>query len=184
MAHLKSLPNLEYLNLYGTNISDTGLQELTDLKNLKKIYLWRTKVTEEGIPQLRAARPELEINFGWEYELKQKLLDRLEEPVSKSLELSQTAAISAIVSLVVKDDLQAVDVLEKEIGGKRQALKKKVEAEQEAYTKLVSLFDKDSCCANAHQDGKKCDHQCCLDAFAQNKVCLKCNPGAAEQKTN
>ena len=185
LAHLKSLPNLEYLNLYGTNISDAGLQELTDLKKLKKIYLWRTKVTEEGIPQLRAAQPELEINFGWEYELKQKLLDRLEEPVSKSLELSQTVAISAIVSLVVKDDLQAVDVLEKEVDGKRQALKKaEAEAEQEAYTKLVSLFDKDSCCANAHQDGKKCDHQCCLDAFAQNKVCLKCNPGAAEQKTN
>ncbi|HIC00395.1 TPA: hypothetical protein EYO63_11910 [Candidatus Poribacteria bacterium] len=185
LTHLKSLPNLEYLNLYGTNISDAGLQELTDIKNLKKVYLWRTKVTEDGIPQLRAARPELDISFGWEYELKQKLLDRLGEPISKSLKLSQTAAIAAIVNLVVKDDLQTVSVLEKEIDGKRQALvEQKAKTEQEAYTKLVSLFDEGSCCANAHKDGKKCDHQCCLDAFAQNKVCSKCNPGAAEQKTN
>ena len=184
LTHIKSLSNLEYLNLYGTNISDVGLQELTDLKKLKKVYLWQTKVTEDGIPQLQAARPELDINFGWEYELKQKLLARLEKPVSRSLELSQTAAISAIVSLVVKEDLQIVDVFDQEIDSKRQVLEKKAEAEQEAYTKLVSLFDKDSCCANAHQDGKKCDHQCCLDAFAQNQVCLKCNPGAAEQKTN
>ena len=184
LTHLKSLPNLEYLNLYGTNISDAGLQELTELKKLRKVYLWQTKVTEDGIPQLRATRPELEVNFGWEYELKQKLLERLEEPVSKSLALSQTATISAIVSLVLKDDLKTVDVLHQEIDDKRQALEKKAEADQEAYVKLVSLFDKDSCCDKAHQDEKKCDHQCCLDAFAQNQVCLKCNPGAAEQKAD
>ena len=43
---------------------------------------------------------------------------------------------------------------------------------------LIAAFGEGTCCAQAHADGKPCDHPCCKDAAAKT-VCEKCNPGAA-----
>jgi len=48
MAHLSKLAKLDYLNLYGTEITDAGLKPLESLEGLKQIYLWRTKVDPAG----------------------------------------------------------------------------------------------------------------------------------------
>jgi hypothetical protein len=61
LAHLKNLENLEYLNLYGTQVSDAGLEHLKGLKNLRKLYLWESKATNEGVAGLQQALPEAEI---------------------------------------------------------------------------------------------------------------------------
>jgi hypothetical protein len=56
--------NLEYLNLYGTKVTDAGLQHLKGLAKLKKLYLWQTEVTKDGADGLIAAIPGLYINRG------------------------------------------------------------------------------------------------------------------------
>jgi hypothetical protein len=60
------MPYLEYLNLYGTQVSDEGIQQLKSLKNLRKLYLWQTRATEEGVARLQEAMPQLEVNMGIE----------------------------------------------------------------------------------------------------------------------
>jgi len=59
------LANLEYLNLYGTKVTDAGLEALKGLKNLKKLYVWQTGVTDAGAAKLTAAIPGIDINMGW-----------------------------------------------------------------------------------------------------------------------
>ena len=41
--HLSMLPNIEYLNLYGTQITDASIKKLKKLKKLKKVFLWKKK---------------------------------------------------------------------------------------------------------------------------------------------
>lgn len=60
----RDLAKLEYLNLYGTAVTDAGLAELTNLHNLKTIYLWQTNVTAQGLNHLKKALPELDIVGG------------------------------------------------------------------------------------------------------------------------
>ncbi|MEZ6105745.1 MAG: hypothetical protein R3B96_06400 [Pirellulaceae bacterium] len=64
LEQLKSLPELEYLNLYGTPVTDGGLAHLAEIKTLKKLYLWQSQVTAEGVARLREALPECEIIAG------------------------------------------------------------------------------------------------------------------------
>ena len=59
-----ALANLEYLNLYGTKVSDAGLDPLKNLKKLKKLYLWQTQVTEAGVQKLKESLPDLEVVLG------------------------------------------------------------------------------------------------------------------------
>ena len=54
LAHLSQLKELEYLNLYGTPITDAGLKQLSDLPRLAKLYLWQTKA--RTTPQCRSNR--------------------------------------------------------------------------------------------------------------------------------
>lgn len=66
LDHLRGLAYLEYLNLYGTAVTDAGLAVLAELPELKTVYLWQTDVTPAGVQRLRDARPDLEINLGWQ----------------------------------------------------------------------------------------------------------------------
>ena len=54
------------LNLYGTAVTDAGLEQLKGLKHLRSLYLWQTKVTPEGVKALQAALPGCDINTGAE----------------------------------------------------------------------------------------------------------------------
>jgi len=60
------LEGLEWLNLYGTHVTDAGLMKLKGLVNLQKIYLWQSKATAEGAKALKADLPGLEVVFGVE----------------------------------------------------------------------------------------------------------------------
>jgi hypothetical protein len=64
MSFVMQLSQLEHLNLYGTNLSDEGIIQLTDLKNLSVLYLWKTKVTLNGIEQFKKLNPKVTIEIG------------------------------------------------------------------------------------------------------------------------
>jgi hypothetical protein len=56
---VKGLQTLRILNLRGTRITDTGLEELRGLTNLQSLNVSRTAVTDGGYAELRKALPEL-----------------------------------------------------------------------------------------------------------------------------
>ena len=52
LDHLKDIPNLVWLNLRGTKISDEGLKNLSDLKTLTRLHLEKTAITDAGLAHL------------------------------------------------------------------------------------------------------------------------------------
>lgn len=58
------LPELRYLNLTGTGVSDQVLVQVADMGKLQKLYLYNTSATPEGLTRLAAALPALEIDTG------------------------------------------------------------------------------------------------------------------------
>jgi hypothetical protein len=64
LKSLSDLKNLEFLNVYGTNITDAGLNSLGGVKSLKAVYLWQTKTTEQGVSAFKVKRPNVIINNG------------------------------------------------------------------------------------------------------------------------
>ncbi len=62
MTLLKSLQNLVYLNLSGTQVSD--LTPLENLPNLRTLYLYNSMTTPLGLEQLQAKFPDLTIDTG------------------------------------------------------------------------------------------------------------------------
>ena len=64
MKNLSELRNLEYLNLYQTQVSNKGLAHLSGLKKLQKIFLWDTKVTADGVRRLQESLPRLIVSQG------------------------------------------------------------------------------------------------------------------------
>ena len=64
MDAVVKLEKLEYLNLYGTQVTDAGIMKLKTLGSLKDLYLWQSKATPEGGEALKKELPGLEITFG------------------------------------------------------------------------------------------------------------------------
>ena len=58
------LEHLESLNLYSTQVSDAGLEELKKLTSLKKIYLWSSQVTADGARELASVLGADVVNMG------------------------------------------------------------------------------------------------------------------------
>ena len=59
------MKKLEYLNLYGTAVTDAGLVQLKGLAALKTLYVWQTKVTDAGISDLKTAVSGVNVIKGW-----------------------------------------------------------------------------------------------------------------------
>src|SRR5690606_37707638 len=59
-----SFPELRYLNLTGTRLSDLAITKMTGMPKLQKLYLYNTVTTPEALAQLAAASPGLEIDTG------------------------------------------------------------------------------------------------------------------------
>jgi hypothetical protein len=60
LARLASLPNLRYVNLAATKITDKGLKELERFKSLRKVELGQD-CSAEGISELRKRRPGIDV---------------------------------------------------------------------------------------------------------------------------
>ena len=50
---LKKMPNLKSLYINNTNITDAGLQYLSEVKNLQYVFVVGTKVTAKGVANLK-----------------------------------------------------------------------------------------------------------------------------------
>ena len=61
IAKLASLPNLSWLHLGVTAITDTALAELAKFESLTEVIVTRTETTLEGVEQLRRARPNMNV---------------------------------------------------------------------------------------------------------------------------
>ena len=61
LEHLKGLPDLEWLELYDTQVTDDGLEHLKGLTKLEYLDLYRTHVTSQGVQELQEALPNCEI---------------------------------------------------------------------------------------------------------------------------
>ena len=64
IAHVRTLQNLEYLNLHGTRVGDAGLVHLAGLRNLRALYLWQSAATAAGVERLRAGLPKVRVDLG------------------------------------------------------------------------------------------------------------------------
>ena len=58
------LPRLEYLNVYGTKVSDEGMKALAGIETLRSLYVWQTGVTAEGIAALKRSLPRVAVDSG------------------------------------------------------------------------------------------------------------------------
>ncbi len=63
LAHLAIFPGLTFLNLQDTQVTDRGLERLTNFDRLDYLRVARTKVTREGVMRLQAALPRCEIDL-------------------------------------------------------------------------------------------------------------------------
>ena len=59
---LAHLPDIKHLDLSGTVISDSGIQEIAKLKKLRFVDLSGTNVTKDGLEYLEKAAPGIKIN--------------------------------------------------------------------------------------------------------------------------
>ncbi len=64
MPTLSRLDKLVYLNLVGTGITATGLQNLENLQNLQDLYLFQTDLGEDDIDSIQLAFPKIRIDGG------------------------------------------------------------------------------------------------------------------------
>ena len=58
LVYLKDLPNLRFLNLTNTQITDAGLVHLEPLKQLQTVGLTGTQVTDTGVRKLQESLPD------------------------------------------------------------------------------------------------------------------------------
>jgi hypothetical protein len=64
IALLKDNDQLTYLNLVGTDVDGTGLEELKPLKNLKYVFLYKTKIDKKEWAKLKQLMPETSFDSG------------------------------------------------------------------------------------------------------------------------
>jgi hypothetical protein len=61
---MAGLEYLEYLNLYGSDVTDDAVDHIGAIQSLKTIYLWQSGITQEGAERLSALLPNAEIDTG------------------------------------------------------------------------------------------------------------------------
>jgi hypothetical protein len=66
------MSKLQYLNIIGTRIDDTGLMQLCEMGSLKNIYCWSSKVTPDGVESCKKKYPKVKIDIGEDYILVKK----------------------------------------------------------------------------------------------------------------
>lgn len=60
---LAGLDHLKALNIYGTNVTATGLSALKDMKHLEKVYLWKTAILPEEVQAIFRDSSKMEVVF-------------------------------------------------------------------------------------------------------------------------
>ncbi len=64
IGQLKTLQNLEYINIVNTKADDAGLLILSNIPSLKNIYCWNSLITASGIEKYKTKMPAVHIVSG------------------------------------------------------------------------------------------------------------------------
>ena len=64
LSKLKSLANLEHLNLIRVKLEAAAIESLISLESLREVYLFESGLEEEEISKLKSARPKVFVNSG------------------------------------------------------------------------------------------------------------------------
>lgn len=67
---LRSLSKLHLLKVYETNIGDQSISLFKEWKNLKSLYIWGTQVSESALEELKSKNPDVVIENGIDEEIK------------------------------------------------------------------------------------------------------------------
>jgi len=59
LTELRKMPNLAFLNVSHTNVSDDCIEHLCDAAQLQKVYISGTRITAAGLEQLHRRRPDI-----------------------------------------------------------------------------------------------------------------------------
>src|SRR5262249_34469818 len=92
LSNLTQLSSLEYLNLYGTEVSDAGLETLQSLPKLKQIYVWQTKVTPAAVTSFIDARTDKDQLQRWQDQIEQLKANIREAHIAVELGTPLTSA--------------------------------------------------------------------------------------------
>ena len=145
----RKIGNLQYLNLFGTGITDAGLAHLKGLKNLRKLYLWQTKVNYDPAMSLEKDTPGLMVNLGYNHPVVMKMrLTKELESAKKQAEEAKAGEAKAQQDLeAAKKNAEAVNarvadiekqLKEAEMTPEQKAAADKVAAEKAAADKAAA----------------------------------------------
>ena len=67
LEHLRGSTRLQYINLYGTGVTDAGLKPLEGLKHLRKLYVWQTKVSYDAAQEMEKGTAGLAVDLGFDH---------------------------------------------------------------------------------------------------------------------
>ena len=155
-------PSLVWLNLSRTAVGDSTLELLRDFRQLRKLNLAQTAITDAGLSQLREMKQLEVLNLYGTTITDAGLISLTQLPQLKKLYLWQTQVTDAGVAALA----QLLPACQINRGAKLEAPKPKT-------SKPVSL-KLPGCCQKAKDQGKTCDHPCCIETAKNGKVCEKC----------
>lgn len=152
LEQIKGLKNLRRLHLEKTALTDAALAHLAGFAELRYLNLYNTKVTDAGLAHLKGLK-NLEKLYLWQTEVTDAGAKALKEALP-NLAINRGWEGPAPVVAAQPDP----------------------NSPEAKFAALATQFKADSCCDKAHKGGTVCEHPCCKEALAANKACEKCNP--------
>jgi uncharacterized membrane protein/mono/diheme cytochrome c family protein len=183
-------PVLHELNLSGTSVTDAGLKQVTSYGRLERLNLSRTPVTDVGVATVASMKSLTWLNLHntavgdaaidamaamqglrgavlWRTGMTEGGISRL--AAARTDLVIETGA--TIVKAPVEGDA-AVPVATQAAGGVPPAEAKPEAKPEEGPLPLALRLP--GCCKSAKDQGKECDHPCCVAARGKGEVCAKC----------
>lgn len=156
LAALDGLPNVTVLHLERTGVTDAAIDHVAKLQHLEYLNLYGTGVSDAGLAKLEGSKS-LKKLYVWQSKVTPEGVEKIKAAnpnlyVNNGIEEAKAAPAACPAGCV---DISKLD--------------------------LSLLFDADSCCAKAKAAGKDCDHPCCAEAKKAGKVCEKCNANGAKK---
>jgi uncharacterized membrane protein/mono/diheme cytochrome c family protein len=183
-------PVLHELNLSGTSVTDVGLKQVTHYGRLERLNLSRTPVTDAGVATVASIKSLTWLNLhntavgdaavdamAGMQGLRGAVLWRtgMTEGGISRLAAARTDLVIETGATVIKTPVQgdAGAPVATEAAAGTQPAEVKPEAKPEAAPLPLALR-LPGCCKSAKDQGKECDHPCCVAARAKGEVCAKC----------
>ena len=180
-------PNIAWLNLAGTGITDDGMRRVATLRNLTHLHLERTSISDAGLATLSGLEHLQYLNvYGT------RVTDAGLEALASLKNLRSLYVWRTQVTPAGASQLQArLPQVHVDLGRQGNVATPATPSKEDIATPSPSTsdqhqtkagrYDPGSCCEKAAAVQKACDHPCCVEAEKAGKVCAACNPMAASR---